>query len=280
MLVLCTLWGVQQVASKVSLEGGFPPITQALLRSVLAGIALVVWMLARRGWRSLGSLVSKGAFWPGLLIAIGFAAEFALLFEGMVRIPASRAVVLLYTAVFFTAAGTHFLVPGERLRWPQIVGFVLAFAGVVSAVGGSGGSIVGDLLMLSAAAAWGATTVVVKASRALRMVSAETVLAYQVLGSIPLLWLLALVKGEATVPDATALAWVLLLYQALVVSFASYLTWFWLISRYPAGRLAAFSFLTPLFGIVAAAAFLGEPITASLLVGFACVGAGLIQINR
>lgn len=280
MLVLCMLWGVQQVASKVSLQGGFPPITQALLRSVLAGAALLFWIVLRRGWRGLAALAAPGAFWPGLLIAAGFAAEFALLFEGMARIPASRAVVLLYTAVFFTAAGTHVLVPGERLRAPQVVGFLLAFAGVVSAVGGSEGSLAGDLLVLGGAAAWGSTTVVVKASRALHRVSAETVLAYQVLGSIPLLGALAWLKGEASIPDATTLAWELLLYQALVVSFASYLTWFWLIARYPAGRLAAFSFLTPLFGIVAAALLLGEPIGWSLLVGFACVGAGLLQINR
>jgi len=34
-----------------------------------------------------------------------------------------------------------------------------------------------------------------------------------------------------------------------VIAFASYLAWFWLLTRYYAGRLAVFSFLAPLFGV-------------------------------
>ena len=41
MLVLCVLWGVQQVASKVALSQGIPPILQAVLRSMLAGPLLL-----------------------------------------------------------------------------------------------------------------------------------------------------------------------------------------------------------------------------------------------
>lgn len=41
-------------------------------------------------------------------------------------------------------------------------------------------------------------------------------------------------------------------YQAVVVAFASYLVWFWLLEHHPASSLAAFSFWTPLFGVLAA----------------------------
>jgi len=40
-----------------------------------------------------------------------------------------------------------------------------------------------------------------------------------------------------------------LLFQGVVIAFASYLAWFWLLTRYYAGRLAVFSFLAPLFGV-------------------------------
>jgi drug/metabolite transporter (DMT)-like permease len=37
----------------------------------------------------------------------------------------------------------------------------------------------------------------------------------------------------------------------VVVSFASYLVWFWLMRHYPATRVSAFTLLTPLFGLLA-----------------------------
>lgn len=39
-------------------------------------------------------------------------------------------------------------------------------------------------------------------------------------------------------------------FQIVVVSFASYLLWFWLIRHYPATRLAAFTLLTPVIWAV------------------------------
>ena len=283
MLGLCVVWGVQQVASKVALDGGFAPIMQALLRSLIAAPLLLAWLLARGGAAGTAGLLRRdGTLWPGLLTAVGFAIEFVFLFEGIARIPASRAVVILYTAAFFTAFGTHLLVPGERLRKVNLLGFALAFAGAAITTGGGqgGASLLGDLLVLCAAAAWGLTTVVVKASPALARAPAEKVLAYQLFGSIPILLAAALLERRLAVPTATPLAWASLLYQAAGVTFASYLTWFWLIGRYPAGRLAAFSFLTPVFGVLAAALLLNEPVTWSLLVGITGVCAGLLLVNR
>lgn len=283
MVLLCAVWGVQQVASKVALSEGIPPILQALLRSVVAGPLVIGWLFLRRGPRGVAALyAADGTLWPGLLAAVLFAMEFVLLFEGMQRSSASRAVIILYTAAFFTALGAHLLLPNERLRAVNALGLLLAFGGVAATMGGAGGgdTLLGGVLVLGAAAAWGFTTVVVKASRALMAAPAEKVLAYQLLGSIPVLLLVAWASGELIVPHATALAWLSLLYQCVVVAFASYLTWFWLISRYPAGRLAAFGFLTPLFGILAAALLLGEPVTPMLLVGLVGVGLGLRLVNR
>ena len=43
----------------------------------------------------------------------------------------------------------------------------------------------------------------------------------------------------------TPIAVASLLYQGAIVAFATYLAWFWLLTRYLAGRLAVFGFLTP-----------------------------------
>jgi drug/metabolite transporter (DMT)-like permease len=65
----------------------------------------------------------------------------------------------------------------------------------------------------------------------------------------------------------------------LVVSFASFLVWFWLLRKYLASRLGVFSFLTPLFGIVFGAWLLNEPIEASFLLGALPVLMGIILVS-
>ncbi len=283
MLVLCSLWGIQQVASKVALSQGIPPILQAVLRSMLAGPLLLLWIAFRTGRPGLLRLfASDGSVWPGLLSGLIFAVEFILLFTGVQRTSASHAVVLLFTGGFFTAAGAHLLLPNERLRAAQAAGLVLAFIGAAITVGQGAGpaTLGGDLLILACAACWGLTTVLVKANPALRACPAEKVLAYQLFGALPILAVAALLAGEVHVPTATPLAWASLVFQGAVIAFASYLAWFWLIARYPVGRLAAFSLLTPLFGVAAAALLLGDPVTPMLLAALLLVCAGLWLVNR
>jgi drug/metabolite transporter (DMT)-like permease len=60
----------------------------------------------------------------------------------------------------------------------------------------------------------------------------------------------------------------------------TYLAWFWLIRHYPPSRLASFTFLTPLFGVLAGGLLLNEPITGGLLLALALVGAGIYLVNR
>lgn len=284
MVLLCTLWGVQPIVAKVAIQGGLPPLLQATIRSAMATVLLLTWMLARDGRRGMEALLARdGSMRPGLLIAALFGGEFVLLFSGVQLTTASRAVLLLYTAPFFTALGAHLLLPGERLRPVPALGLALAFAGVAVTMLDSGpaaGSMLGDALMIGAAVTWGITTVVVKASPALGRIPVAKLLLWQTGGSVPILLAAALAAGQLAVPHATPLAWASLAYQSVIVAFASYLAWFWLVTRYPAGRLSAFTFLTPLIGVAAAAMLLGEPATVGLEVGLGCVVAGLWLVNR
>jgi drug/metabolite transporter (DMT)-like permease len=69
------------------------------------------------------------------------------------------------------------------------------------------------------------------------------------------------------------------LFQAVIVSFATYLAWFWLLRKYLASRLGVFSFMTPLFGIVFGVWLLDEPLDASFLTGAGFVTAGIILVS-
>ena len=283
MLLLCSIWGIQQVASKVGISEGMPPFFQAFARSVVAGGLLVGWIRVRQGPAALRHLLTPHpSWWPGLLTAILFASEFMLLFPGIQRTTASRAVVLLFTGPFFTAIGAHLFLPAERLRPVHWAGLGLAFLGVVLTLvdAAPGGSLLGDGLVLGAAAAWGMTAVVIKASPSLSRLDAAHILTYQTVGALPILAVATLIAGQMGLPDASGRAWAALAYQCIVVAFASYLAWYWLVTRYPAGRLSAFTFLTPLFGVVAGWALLGDPLGWPIALGLACVVGGLVLVNR
>lgn len=110
--------------------------------------------------------------------------------------------------------------------------------------------------------------------------SPNKTLFYQLAGSAVILISLAAAMGEPGVTAATPLVVSALLYQIVVVAFASYLTWFWLLARYPASQLAAFSFLTPLFGMAAGGLILSERITGALAIAMAFVALGIYLVNR
>lgn len=286
MTLLCLLWGIQQVMVKWALAGGLPPALQSGLRSAIAALLLMGWVGLREGAGGVRELLSwRGERRAGLLIAFLFGGEFLVLYTGLGYTSASRAVIFLYTAPFFVALGVWLFIPSEALRRMQIAGLLLAFLGVIVAFAdgrtANALSLRGDGLVLLAAMMWAAVTVLIKSNAGLRFLSAARVLFYQLSGSAPLLCAVALWRGEwRGLGAVTPRAWLALAYQSGVVAFASYLAWFWLIRHYPVGRLSAFSFLTPLFGLLAGILLLGEPASPALILALALVVAGLALVNR
>jgi drug/metabolite transporter (DMT)-like permease len=190
-------------------------------------------------------------------------------------------VVFLYTAPLFAALGLHLRLPSERLGLVPWVGIGLAFGGIAlaflggsAAAGGAGArALAGDALALLAGAAWGATTVTIRCSTLAEAPATETLL-YQLLGAFVLLLPAAVLTGQMRLA-LTAEVGAHLAFQAVVVSFASFLAWCWLLRRYLASRLGVFSFLTPLFGVLGGVALLGEALAPSFVAGGTLVLAGI-----
>lgn len=285
LIFLTALWGLQQVSVKVAIDEGLSPSVQAALRSAGAGLCVFLWIAVRVGRPGLGALMSRRTLLPGLGVAVLFAAEFLILYRGLELTTASRGVVFLYSAPFFVALGAHLLIPGERLSLVQFAGLVIAFLGMGVAFAeplwAGGGSLRGDLMCLAGGALWAATTLCVKASRALSAAAPATLLWLQLAGSAPILFAVAAMHGElAPFPDVSPLGWLALFYQTVIIAFASYLAWFRLILTYPAGRVAGFTFLAPVFGIVAGWALMGDALSWGLLAGLVAIGAGMRMVNR
>jgi drug/metabolite transporter (DMT)-like permease len=280
MLMLCVSWGLQNVAIKVTLHG-FAPMVQMALRSLFA--AAVLWVWARvRGQTPL--IVRDGTARWGLLAGVLFAAEFVLLYFSLQFTTVIHATLFLYTAPFFVAVGGWFALPEERLRPLQWFGLLLSFIAVALALGtpqslGSGGSLAGDLMALAAGAGWGATTLVIKASP-LRRAPAERTLFYQLVVCAAVGIAAAAIAGEGLPSAPPAIAVGALAYQTLWVAGVTYLIWFQLLAKYPAGPLQTATTMTPLFGVIAAHLILGEAISATFAVAVALLLAGLFLVNR
>lgn len=277
----CALWGVNQVAAKIALAD-LPPLLQAALRSLGAALLLALW--AR--WRGLAVWRNEGTLRSGLAAGALFAVEFACLFVGLQYTTASRMVVFLYLSPFVVALGMPFVARSERLDAAQALGLVVAFAGVVWAfaegfVAPAAGprQWLGDALGIAAGALWGLTTLVLRGGR-LANALPEKALLYQLGVSAVALAVASAAAGEPLPQQVSAAAWLALAFQTVVVTFASYLVWFWLIRHYPATRVAAFTLLTPLFGLLAGVALLGEPLTLRLLLATVAVSCGIALVNR
>jgi drug/metabolite transporter (DMT)-like permease len=279
LVVLCASWGLQQVAIKLT-NPGVPPLLQAGIRSAGSAVLLWTWMALRRET----ILKRDGTLGWGIAAGILFAGEFLLIYWGLEYTHASRAAIFLYTAPFVVAVGAHRFVPGGRLRAIQGVGLCCAFAGILVAFSESLSypswrMLVGDGMLAGAALLWGATTVLIRATPLARTPAAKTLL-YQLLVSALVLPLGSLFKGEGGVGSLTPLILGSLAYQIVWVAFLTYLAWFWLLRRYPPSQLASFTFLTPLFGVMAGGLLLSEPMTGMLLLALVLVGSGIYLVNR
>ncbi|MBP6018234.1 MAG: DMT family transporter [Burkholderiaceae bacterium] len=285
MVVLCALWGMQQVAVKVAVPS-INPVMQMGLRCLVAGVLLIMLMLVRRE----GFSFRDGRFGAGIGVGLLFSLEFLLIALGLLYTTASHMVVFLYTAPVYVALGVHFLVPGEKLSITQWLGVGLAFSGIVCAFSGGlftatgkdfADMLLGDGLAILASIVWAATTVMIRASSLSDAPASQTLL-YQLAMAAILLTGGGVIAGQWQEIQMAPIAWVSMAYQSLIVAFGSFLVWFWLLRRYLASPLSTFSFLTPLFGVTFGVILLGDPVDIWFGLGAVLVvaGIGLVSWKR
>lgn len=277
MVGLTLSWGLNGVAAKLAYPG-YSPLFVNIARAVIGGALVMVWCQ----YRGIPVFARDGTLWLGMLAGGLFGAEFILIFVGLEYTSVARSTLMINTMPFWVLIGAHFLL-GERMSISKFIGLTLAFCGVVlvfsdelSHTGPS--TLVGDLMSLAGGMLWGATTLVIKASR-LRTAGAEKLLLYQLVMSILLALPLLLIAGPA-IRDPSLGSTGALLFQAIYVVGITYMLWFWLMRRYPATGLSSFVFLTPVFGVLCGGLILGEPLSMHIFIALGLIAAGLVIVNR
>ena len=275
--VCCFLWGGNAVAAKYTIgEGALPPIGGAGLRFLLSlpVVALACrslgasWRVERRLWWLLGihgvlAAVQIGSFnWGTSLSEAGRSSVFINIHPLVV-------------------APLAWLLLGERLGWRGWLGLVAAAGGVGILLAKplllGGGGLEGDLVVLGSGILFGFQSIAQK--KTFPLIPPTTLLLLQSALAIPLTFLYsAIFEGPARF-HFTTITVCGLFYQGLAVSGVAFTLWMVLLRRYPAGRLAAVAFLTPLFGIGLATLMRGEPFTTPLALGSGLVGLGIYLVT-
>jgi drug/metabolite transporter (DMT)-like permease len=198
---------------------------------------------------------------------------------------ASRAVIFIYTQPLWTLLLAHLFLNDERLGLSKVAGVIISLVGICLVFGSRSTKLgpnhwIGDLMTIGTGFLWGATTVYVKRFIWNTPITHIQTLFAQLFFSVPLLVAASLLFEWGLPVSLSGPVIGALFYQSCIVAFASYLAWFWLLHRFQAGRISAFTFLTPIFGVILSAIFLNEEFTALLWIGLIMVTSGIYLVNR
>jgi drug/metabolite transporter (DMT)-like permease len=281
LLLLCVIWGFNHSSIKYSNQG-ISPIFASTLRSIVASICGIAYGLYKRE-RLFHTDIR---LFHGIMVGVLFGIEFACIYLGLLFTDAARSIVFVNLSPFIVALGAHFFLKGDRLSGPKLLGLIVAFSGIVAVFYGrpraaKSSIMIGDLLQITAAFFWGATTIYIKRFMAGKVMPINTFL-YQLFFSIPILLLMSFLLEPKWVYGMGPAVFGALFFQGVIIAFVSYFIWFKLIYNYAVSRLASFTFFTPIFGVLTGVLLLKEEFTGSLMVGLplVCLGIFLVNWNR
>ena len=283
-------WGGSFVATKVVLR----ELSPAVMVTVRFGIGCAVLAATLLMRRSFWLPYRRDLAWAALLGAIGVTFHQWLQANGLLTSAASvSAWIVATTPVFVALLG--WIVLREKITVPRVAGILLAAAGMSLVVShgdlaglfAGRGRVPGDWLVLLSAANWAVFTILSKrvigqseaspAKKDRSTVLMFFVLAFGLLFCLP--WL-ALEGGAEGLWSLSSTGWWALVYLGIACSGLAYIFWYAGLERADATQVGAFLYLEPMVTSLVAAPVLGEPITASLLVGGVGILIGLWLVNR
>lgn len=267
-LMVVAIWGFNFVVIKMSVEA-LPPILAVALRFALAAFPAILFVRPpQTSWWKVA----------GFGLSFGFALYSFLNISLSIGMPAGLGSVVLQVQAFFTMTIAFFVLK-ERPRRIQIVGAVIAFAGigVIAFARWEGASVLPLLLTLCAALSWGFANVISKLAGKVNPV-AITVWG-SAIACVPLFGLSFATEGTgALVEFFTVPRWetyAMIVFLAGPATLFGLAVWNYLLSKHPATMVAPFTLLVPITGLLSGWLVLGEVISPVEMLGGALVVAGL-----
>lgn len=253
-----------------------PPLTALVIRFALSAVVAIAlaramgqtWRLSRAEWRTV---VIFGLCQNALYLGLNWVA--------MQHVEASAAAIIA-SMMPLIVAFLGWLLYGEKLRPVAVAGLVAGVLGVALIMGvrlKHGLDIPGLLLCLGGVVALTFATLAARGaggSRNMMMIVGMQM----AVGALALLVPALVLEAGRPVHWSGPLVWSFL-YTVLAPGIGATWIWFLLVARVGAVRAATFHFLSPIFGVVIAAALLGERFGASDVIGAGIVAAGILMVQ-
>jgi len=278
LIVASALWASLYTAAKPAVAAtGAAQVT--LCRVTLAFVCLSPLVLARGGFAPVRAQLA--AHWRGIVVLglLNFGLSQLLALSALNFLPASVNGVLNNTHPLWVAIGTTVFFP-PRQPVLLVAGSLLALVGVTFVFlpdlvsGVSDISAVGVALSLAGSFVIAIGTVIGR-----RVMHGSDPMTVSALAGgaaiVPVLVITLASGGLAPIFEAPTPIKLLLVYVGVGCTAINFALWYQGLKHLPAAAASAFQYLIPPFGVVFAAVFLQEAVTAALLLGTVCILLGL-----
>ena len=279
-LCVCAIWGETFVSTKVLLEEGLMPSDIFIYRFVLA--YLCIWFFSYKRlwadtWKDELLLVVLGIMGGSLYF---LTENMAIMFS-----TASNVAILVGSTPLVTAVLLSLFYKEERMCSRQIVGSLIAFAGMALVI--LNGQLMlhlnpkGDVLALCASLTWACYSLVIKnlSRHYSSLFITRKVFAYGLLTILPYLWMENPLQMDVNILSKPTV-WTNLLYLGIVASMLCFLAWNWTLKRLGTVRATNIIYLQSFFTMFFSHLILGERITLMAVCGTIILITGMIMASK
>lgn len=281
-VLLVIIWGINFSVIKLGLQG-IPSMLLVALRYLLTSFPAIFFI--KKPKTELKYIVLYG-----LTVGVG---QFSCIFYAMeIGMPAGiTSIVIQIQAFISTGLAVVFL--KEKIEKKQIIGFIVAAAGLIL-IASPEGSIneippLAYFLILAAPTFWATSNIIAKiasnkaAQKGEKLNMVSMVVWSGLIPPLPMIGLALLFDTPETLINVVTNLSGLSIFSVLFIAFGATLTaygiWSILISEYPMGMVAPITLLVPIVGLLSARIILSEQLSANQWWGFIVILVGLVIAN-
>ena len=283
-LLVVIVWGANFTVIKLGLAG-LPPMLLVALRYTFAAVPAIFFVKRPDiGWKYIIAY--------GMAVGVG---QFSCLFYAMnIGMPAGTSSVILQSQVFFTLIFAAVLLK-EHLRIFHALGVIISAIGLFFISGNIGSGQMSSLplgalfLTLLAAVFWGISNIIVRFASKQAAAQGKTIDMFglvvwsSLVPPLPLFIFALILDSPETllniVLGLSGQSIFAILYLSFLATLFGFGLWSFLLSKYPAGKVAPLSLLVPITGLITARTVLGEQLMPIQWLGCGIIILGLIISN-
>lgn len=270
ILAIVVIWGVNNAAAKLATEY-LPPLMVVSLRFAVAGLCLLPFLKPPfPNWKSMLLIAVLGG--PVHYGLIYFAFSLA---QDVSPVSVATQMWIPFTTLF------AFLLLGEKMRLPAILGMVVAFIGVAWMTADPRALHDWEAIVFAiiGAAVWALVTVIARRTASIPPLKMQGILAWTALPAMAVASLVFETGHVAAAQAAPPIVWGSILWAGLLSSVAATTLLFWLVQRREAGRVTPYLLGSTVVSVLMGWLFMGDVLTPQIMVGAALTMLGVVVVS-